>query len=165
MTALQASLLAAGIPRPLFYVWSAIILAICCVGHVRIHRRYRRFVFETEARLRHLEERADEYEARVDAEVARMRADVDAYGTWSDANDRFFHHGLVAVSHMIGARALPARRACATERQSTQQRRMCETAWRPKPTRPASRATSVRRAIHVQRRTCQQPPASRAKLD
>lgn len=152
MTAI--SLLAADIPRPLFYVWSATILAICCVGHVTIHRRYRRFVSETEARLRHLEERADEYEARVDAEVARMRADVDAYGTWSDANDRFFHHGLVAVSHMIGARALPTRRACATERRSTQERRTHETAWRPKPTRAANRATSVRPAIHVQRRTC-----------
>ena len=158
MSAAIVPLLAAGIPKPLFSAWSAIILAICFVGHVRIRQRYRRFVRETEARLRHLERRADEYEARVDAEVARMRAEVDAYGTWSDANDRFFHHGLVAVSHLLGARALPARRACISERRSTHERRATPTAWRPTPTRAAnpvsSVASSTGSAMGIQRRTC-----------
>ena len=150
MTAHQASLLAAGIPRPLFYVWSAIVLAICFVGHIRIQRRYRRFVSETEAKLRRLEQRADEYEANVDAELARMRAELDAYGAWSDANDRFFHHGLVAVSHIIGARALPARRACATIRTATQERRRARTTWQP-VANPAARHPQV---PPLHRRTC-----------
>jgi len=154
MTADLASLLAAGIPRPLFYAWSAIVLVICFVGHIRIQRRYRRFVTETEARLRHLEQRTGEYEARIDADLARMNAELDAYGAWSDANDRFFHHGLVAVSHLIGARALPARRACIGERRSAHERRATATAWWPKPTRAASPASSTASAMRVQRRTC-----------
>jgi len=148
VTALGASLLAAGIPRPLFYAWSAIALAICFVGHFRLQRRYRRFV-------REIERRADEYEARVDAELARMRAELDAYGAWSDANDRFFHHGLVAVSHLLGARALPTRRACISERRTTHEHRAAAPAWRPKPTRAVNSAAGIDRALRVQRRTCQ----------
>ena len=154
MTALGASLLAAGIPRPLFYAWSATVLVICFAGHIRMQRRYRRFVSETEARLQRLEQRSDECEARLEAEVARMHAELDAYGAWSDANDRFFHHGLVAVSHLIGARALPARRACATVRDVTRERRGTAPAWRPKPTRTASPASSPGIAMRIQRRTC-----------
>ena len=154
VTALQASLLAADIPRPLFYAWSAIVLGICFVGHLRIQQRYRRFVKETKARLRHLERRTDEYEARIDAEVARMRAELDAYGAWSDANDRFFHHGLVAVSHLIGARALPARRACATVRAATHERRRTVPAWRPRPEHAASSAAGTSAAMRLQSRAC-----------
>lgn len=157
MIAGLASLLAAGSPRPLFYVWSAIVLAICLVGHLRIQRRYRQFVRETEAKLRRLEQRASEYEKRIDeqqetidAAVARMQAELDAYGAWSDANDRFFHHGLVAVSHLIGARALPARRACATMREATQERRLAKTTWHP-IANPAARHPQV---APLQRRTC-----------
>ncbi|MDE0136062.1 MAG: hypothetical protein OXM54_14600 [Acidimicrobiaceae bacterium] len=158
MTADLASLLAAGIPRPLFYAWSAVVMAICMAGHLRILRRYRRFVRETETKLRLLEQRSDEHEARIDAEVARMRAELDAYGAWSEANDRFFHHGLVAVSHLLGARALPARRACISERRSTHERRATPTTWRPTPSRAAnpvsSIASSTDSAMGIQRRTC-----------
>ena len=149
-----APLLAAGIPRPLFYAWSVLVMAVCVVGHLWIQRRYRRFVRETEAELRHLEQRADEYEERIDAEVAQMRAELDAYGAWSEANDRFFHHGLVAVSHLLGARALPARRACIGERRSTHGRRATATAWRPKPSRVANPASCTGSAIGVHRRSC-----------
>ncbi|WP_419946056.1 hypothetical protein [Candidatus Poriferisodalis sp.] len=153
MTADLASLLAAGIPRPLFYAWSALAIAISVVGHLRIQRRYRRFVRKTKAELRRLEQRADEYEKRVEAEVAQMRAELDAYGVWSEANDRFFHHGLVAVSHLLGARALPARRACIGERRSTHGRRAAPRAWRPKPTRPANPASSTGSAVRIHRRS------------
>lgn len=154
VTASLAPLLAVGIPRLLFYACSAIVLAICFVGHCRTERRYRRFVSETEARLRRLEQRADEYEQQLDAEVARMRAELDAHGAWSEANDRFFHHGLVAVSHLLGAKALPTRRACATERRGAHEQRAAATAWRPKPTRTANRPSNVDQAMRVQRRTC-----------
>ncbi len=132
MTPADASLIAAAIPRPVVYGWAAVVLAFCVVHEIRTRRRFRRFVAQTEAKLRDLERRTDESEARVEAEIARMRAEVDAYGAWSDANDRFFHHGLVAVSHLLGARALPERRACATVRSATKQRRSSEApTWRP----------------------------------
>lgn len=154
MTADYASLLAAGIPKPIFYASSAFFLIVHTLCHVRNVRRLRRLARETEAKLRRLEQRMDDYERRVNAEMAQMRADLDAYGVWSDANDRFFHHGLVAVSHLIGARAMPARRACATVRAATRERRAAETAWRPKPVRAASSASAVRIAMWAQRRTC-----------
>ncbi len=154
MTAGYASLLAAGIPKPWFYAGLAIVMAICAIGHLRVLRRYRRFVRDTEAKLQRLEQRMDDYERKVDAEMAQMRAELDAYGVWSDANDRFFHHGLVAISHMIGARAMPARRACASERQRTHDRRATQTVRRPTPGRAASSASAMPTAIRAQRRTC-----------
>lgn len=161
MIADQPSLLAAGIPKPIFYAWSAIIMTIYVVSHLRVQRRYRRFVGETEVKLQRLEHEASEYERRidehqatVDAELARMRAELDAYGVWSDANDRFFHHGLVAVSHLIGSRELHTRRVCATERRRTHERRATAAAWRPKPTRAAITASSVDPAMRGHRRTC-----------
>ena len=154
MTADLASLLAAGIPKPMFYAWSALVIAVSVVGHLRLVRRCRRFVRETGARLQQLKRRSDEYEAKVEAELARMRAELDAYGAWSDANDRFFHHGLVAVSHLLGARALPERRTCMGERRSTPSRRASATVWRPKPRRVANPASSSGTVIRVQRRTC-----------
>ncbi len=154
MTAAHASLLAAGIPKPIFFGWSAIFLALYILCHVRNVRRLRRLARETAAKLQRLEQRMDDYERRVNAEMAQMRSELDAYGVWSDANDRFFHHGLVAVSHMIGARALPARRACAAVRAATQDRRGTGAAWHPKPVRAASSASAVPIAIWAQRRTC-----------
>ncbi len=154
MTAAHVSLLAAGVPKPIFYAWTAIFLALYIVCHMRNVRRLRRLARDTEAKLQRLEQRMDDYERRVDAEMAQMRAELDAYGVWSDANDRFFHHGLVAVSHMIGARAMPARRACASERQRSREGRSTQTAWRPKPAR-AAHSVSVRpTAPRAQRRSC-----------
>lgn len=145
MTGASASLLAAGIPRPLFVAWSAIVLSCCVVSHLRLMQRYRRLAVETEAKMQRLEQRMDEFERKTDAEIARMQADLNAYGTWSEANDRFFHHGLVAVSHLIGARAMPARRACASERQRTHERRSTETVWRPvAPRAPNSAPPAIR---------------------
>ncbi len=154
MSTEAASLLAAGIPKPIFIAWSVAVLLIAAANQVLLLRRHRRFVRKTEAKLRRLEQRAEEYEESVAAEVAQMRAELDAYGAWSEANDRFFHHGLVAVSHMLGARALPARRACATERRRTSERRATETAWRPIPIRVTNSMPSTRRAVRVLRRTC-----------
>ena len=149
------SLLAATISLPLFAAWAAMVLAIAVGSQLSLLRRYRRFATRADAELRHLERRLDDYQQRVDAEVEQMRAELDAYGVWSDANDRFFHHGLVAVSHMLGARAMPARRACATERRSTQERRATETGWRPVPARNAKPTSSMGPVMRVQRRTCQ----------
>ncbi len=154
MTAAHISLLAAGVPKPIFYAWTAIFLALYTVCHVRNVRRLRRLALDTEAKLQRLEQRMDDYERRVNAEIAQMRAELDAYGVWSDANDRFFHHGLVAVSHMIGARAMPARRTCASVRATTQEQRPTETVWRPKPTRTAESASAMPPSMRVQRRTC-----------
>ncbi len=153
MTAATA-LLAAGIPKPMFIAWSFIVLLIAAGNQVFLLRRHRRFVRKTEAELRRLDQKMDAYEQKVDAELAQMRAELDAYGAWSDANDRFFHHGLVAVSHILGARAMLTRRACAAERRSTQDRRAMETAWRPVPVRIANSAPSTRPAMRIQRRTC-----------
>lgn len=146
VTADYASLLAAGIPKPIFYASSAFFLIVYTLCHVRNVRRLRRLARETEAKLQRLEQRMDDYERRVDAEMAQMRAELDAYGAWSDANDRFFHHGLVAVSHLIGARALPARRACATVRAATHERRVTKATWRPLARDPSM--------IWAQRRSC-----------
>ena len=153
MTAAAASLLAAGIPRPLFVAWSAIVLSCCVASHLRLMQRYRRLASETEAKFQQLEQRMDEYERKTDAEIARMQADLDAYGTWSEANDRFFHHGLVAVSHLIGARAMPARRACVSERQRTRERRSTETTWRPLAPRAPNSAAPAPPAMRAPRRT------------
>ncbi|WP_419864883.1 hypothetical protein [Candidatus Poriferisodalis sp.] len=157
MTGDLASLLAAGVPRPLFYAWSVLVMAICVVGHLRIQRRYRRLVRKTEADLRRLGQRIDEYAKKIDeydADIMQIRAELDAYGAWSEANDRFFHHGLVAVSHLLGARALPARRACIGERRSTIVQQATATAWRPKPIRAANPASGPASTMQVQRRTC-----------
>lgn len=153
MTAASASLLAAGIPKPLFVAWSAIVLSFCVASHLRLMQRYRRLASETEAKFQQLEQRMDEYERKTDAEIARMQADLDAYGTWSEANDRFFHHGLVAVSHLIGARAMPARRACVSERQRTRERRSTETAWLPLAPRAPNSAAPAPPAMRAPRRT------------
>ena len=150
-----ASLLAASIPKPMFIASAVVVLLIATANQAFLLRRCRRFVREAEAELRRLEQRADEYEERVDAELVQLRAELEAYGVWSDANDRFFHHGLVAVSHLLGARALPARRACASERRSTQVRRATETAWRPVPIRNGNPTPSMHPAMRVLRRTCQ----------
>ena len=139
---------------PLFVAWSAIVLTCCVSGHVRLMRRYRRLAVETEAKMQHFEQRMDEYERKADAEMARMQADLEAYGAWSDANDRFFHHGLVAVSHLIGARAMPARRACASERQRTHELRTARTAWRPVPARAPNDAAPAPPTLRAPRRTC-----------
>ena len=147
------SLLAAGIPTPIFVAWSAFFLIVHMLCQLRNVRRLRRLARETEAKLQRLEQRMDAYERKVNAEMAQMRAELDAYGVWSDANDRFFHHGLVAVSHMIGARALPARRACASERHRTHDRRATQTAWRPKPPRTANSLATLPSAMRVRRRT------------
>lgn len=155
MTGASASLLAAGIPKPLFVAWSAIMLCFCVVSHLRLMLRYRRLAVETEAKMQRLEQRMDEFERKTDAEIARMQADLNAYGTWSEANDRFFHHGLVAVSHLIGARAMPARRACASERQRTRERRSTETAWRPVAPRAPNSAAPAPPAMRAPRRTRQ----------
>ncbi|WP_419853640.1 hypothetical protein [Candidatus Poriferisodalis sp.] len=152
MTADYASLLAAGIPKPIFYAWSAILLAICVVSHFRNVQQLHQLSRETEAKLQRLEQRMDDYERRVNAEMAQIRAELDAYGVWSDANDRFFHHGLVAVSHMIGARAVPERRACAAVRAATQERRATETVWRPKPARTANSPATLPSAMRARRR-------------
>ncbi len=154
VTADGASLLAAGIPKPIFVAWSAIFLVLLFVCQLRSVQRLRRLAGDTEAKLQRLEQRMDDYERRVDAEMAQMRAELDAYGVWSDANDRFFHHGLVAISHMIGARAMPARRACASERQRTHDRRATQTVRRPTPGRAANSASAMPTAIRAQRRTC-----------
>lgn len=154
MTA-AASLLAASIPMPMYIATAVVVLLITAGNQAFLLRRCRRFVRESEAKLRRLEQRADEYEERIEAELVQLRAELDAYGAWSDANDRFFHHGLVAVSHLLGARALPARRACASERRSTQVRRATETAWRPVPIRTANSMSSTRPPLQVRRRTCQ----------
>ncbi|WP_419841182.1 hypothetical protein [Candidatus Poriferisodalis sp.] len=148
----------ASIPFPLFLASLALMTTFCVVCQTRTLRRCRRFLQETRAEaksgLRQLEQRLEECEQRADAAIARMQAEIDAYGVWSDANDRFFHHGLVAVSHLLGARAMPARRACASERRVTQERRVTETAWRPKAT-PAEHSTADRSAaMQVRRRTC-----------
>ena len=153
MTAAAASLLAAGIPRPLFVAWSAIVLSCCVASHLRLMQRYRRLASGTEAKFQQLEQRMDEYERKTDVRLAQMQADLDAYGTWSEANDRFFHHGLVAVSHMIGARAMPARRACASERQRTHERRSAQTAWRPVAPRAPNGAAPAPPALRAPRRT------------
>ncbi|WP_419838914.1 hypothetical protein [Candidatus Poriferisodalis sp.] len=155
MTAGTVPLLATGVPVPVFVAWTAAVLLVAVGKQLLLLRSYRRFVRETEAKIRRLEQRSDEYEERVDAELAQLRAELDAYGAWSDANDRFFHHGLVAVSHMLGAKALPARRACATERLRTSERRATETAWRPVPIRTGSSPPTKRPTVRVQRRTCQ----------
>ena len=154
MTADYVALLAAGIPKPIFYAWSAFFLIVHMLCHLRNVRRLRRLARETEAKLQRLEQRMDDYERRVNAEMAQMRAELDAYGAWSDANDRFFHHGLVAVSHLLGAKAIPERRACASERQRTHDRRATQTVWRPKPARAANSASAPPTALRVQRRTC-----------
>ena len=153
MTA-AASLLAASIPMPIYIATAVVVLLITSANQAFLLRRCRRIVREADAELRRLEQRADEYEERIEAELVQLRAELDAYGAWSDANDRFFHHGLVAVSHLLGARALPARRACASERRSTQARRATETAWRPVPIRTGNSARSMPPAMRVQRRTC-----------
>lgn len=153
VTADHASLLAAGIPTPIFIAWSAVFLALYVLCRLRNVQRLRRLATGTEAKLQRLEQRMDDYERRVNAEMAQMRAELDAYGVWSDANDRFFHHGLVAVSHMIGARALPARRACASERQRTHDRRATQTVWHPKPARAANSPATLPSAMRVRRRT------------
>ena len=155
MTGASASLLAAGIPKPLFVAWSAIMLCFCVVSHLRLILRYRRLAVETEAKMQRLEQRMDEFERKTDAEIARMQAALNAYGTWSEANDRFFHHGLVAVSHLIGARAMPARRACASERQRTRERRSTETAWRPVAPRAPNAAAPTPPAMRAPRRARQ----------
>ena len=155
MTAAGTSLLAAGIPKPLFVAWSALVLSFCVVSHVRLMLRCRRLASATEAKFQQLEQRMDEYERKTDARLAQMQADLDAYGTWSDANDRFFHHGLVAVSHMIGARAVPARRACASERQRTHERRPAQTAWRPVPARAPNGAAPKPPTLRAPRRAPQ----------
>ncbi len=154
MTADHASLLAAGVPKTIFVAWSAGFLVLHVLCQLRNVKRLRRLGSETEAKLRRLEQRMDDYERNVDAEMAHMRSELDAYGAWSDANDRFFHHGLVAVSHMIGARAMPARRACASVRAATHERRTTETAWRPKPVRAAHPASALPTAMRVKRRSC-----------
>ena len=154
MTGGSASLLAAGIPTSLLSAWLAILLCFCVVSHLRLHLRCRRLDADTEAKFQRLEQRMDEFERKTEAEIARMQADLDAYGTWSDANDRFFHHGLVAVSHMIGARAMPARRACASERQRTHERRPAQTAWRPVPARAPNDAAPAPPTVRAPRRTC-----------
>ncbi len=154
MTAAHASLLAAGVPKPIFFAWSAIFLALSILCNVRNVRRLRRLATDTQAKLQRLEQRMDDYERRVNAEMAHMRSELDAYGVWSDANDRFFHHGLVAVSHLIGARAMPARRACASVRATTQERRATETAWRPGSSRAAKSVSALSAAMRMQRRTC-----------
>ncbi len=154
MTADYTSLLAAGIPTPIFVAWSAIFVTLSALCHLRNVRRLRRLDRDTETKLQRLEQRMDDYERRVNAEMAQMRAELDAYGVWSDANDRFFHHGLVAVSHLIGAKAAPARRACASVRATTQDRRATETVWRPKPVRAANSAIARPTAMRAQPRTC-----------
>ena len=154
MTA-AASLLSGSVPIPMFIAAAVVVLLMTAAHQVFLIRHCSRLVREAEAELRRLEQRADEYEARIDAELVELRAEVDAYGAWSDANDRFFHHGLVAVSHLLGARALPARRACASERRSTQVRRATETAWRPVPIRTGNSTPSIHPAMRVLRRTCQ----------
>lgn len=146
MTAAYTSLLAAGIPTPNFVAWSAMFVTLSALCHFRNVQRLRRLATDTEAKLQRLEQRMDDYERRVNAEMAQMRAELDAYGAWSDANDRFFHHGLVAVSHLIGARALPARRACATVRAATHERRVTKATWRPLARDPSM--------MWAQRRTC-----------
>lgn len=155
MTADYASLLAAGIPKPIFMAWSAILLAICVVSHFRNVQQLHRLSRETEAKLQRLEQCMDDYEQRIDAEMAQMRAELDAYGVWSDANDRFFHHGLVAVSHLLGAKAMPERRACASERQRTRDRRATQTVWRPKPACAANSPTILPSAMRVRRQVRQ----------
>ena len=149
------SLLAAGIPTPIFVAWSTIFVTLSALCHLRNVQRLRRLATDTEAKLQRLEQRMDDYERKVNAEMAQMRAELDAYGVWSDANDRFFHHGLVAVSHMIGARALPARRACASERQRTHDRRATQTVWRPKPARTASSPATLPSAMRARRQARQ----------
>ena len=155
MTAAAAPLLAAGIPKPLFVAWSAILVCFCVVSHLRLVLRYRQLAVATEAKMDQFEQRMDEYERKTDAKLAQMQADLDAYGTWSDANDRFFHHGLVAVSHLIGARAMPARRACASERQRTRERRSTQTAWRPVAPRAPNATTPTPPAMRAPRRAPQ----------
>ena len=155
MTGGSASLLAAGIPRLFLVGWLAILVCFCVVSHLRLVLRYRRLAVETEAKMQRFEERMDEFERKTNAEIARMQADLHAYGTWSEANDRFFHHGLVAVSHLIGARAMPARRACASERQRTHDRRPAQTAWRPLPASAPNDAAPAPSALRASRRTCQ----------
>ena len=155
MTAGDASLLAAGVPMPIFLALATAFVAVCVACHLRMLLRLRRLASDTEAKLQQLERRMADYEQKVDAEMAQMRSELDAYGAWSDANDRFFHHGLVAVSHMIGARAMSARRACASERKRTHDRRATQCAWRPKPVRATGTAAATPIAMRVQRRTCQ----------
>ena len=155
MTAAASPLLAASIPRPLLVVWLAILVCFCVVSHARLVLRYRQLASGTEAKFQQLEQRMDEYERKTDARLAQMQADLDAYGTWSEANDRFFHHGLVAVSHLIGARAMPARRACASERQRTRERRSTETVWRPVAPRAPNAAAPTPPAMRAPRRTRQ----------
>ena len=150
----DASLLAAGIPKPIILAWSAIILVLYILCRLRNVQRLRRLASDTEAKLQRLERRMDDYERKIDADVAQMRAELDAYGVWSDANDRFFHHGLVAVSHMIGAKAMPVRRACASERKRTHDRRATQTEWRPKPVRCATSAVTMSTTLRAKRRTC-----------
>jgi hypothetical protein len=154
VTAAHASLLAAGIPKSILIGWSTMFLVLHIVCQCRSMQRLRRLRIDTEAKLKRLEQRMDDYERRVVAEMAQMRAELDAYGAWNDANDRFFHHGLVAVSHIIGARAMPARRACSSERQRTSGLRGSGAVWRPIPAAADPAAISPP-AMRVQRRTCQ----------
>ena len=154
MTAAMHALFAVGMPKSALVVWSVLITMLSIGIQIGVLRRYRRFVRKTEAELRRLEQKMGDYEQKVDAELVQMRAELDAYGAWSDANDRFFHHGLMAVSHILGARAMPARRACAIERRSTQGRRAMETAWRPVPIRSANSMASTRPPLRSRRRTC-----------
>ncbi|WP_419932065.1 hypothetical protein [Candidatus Poriferisodalis sp.] len=154
MTGPLGSLLTASIPTPLVVAWSVLLLLHCTMSHRRLLRRCRRLASEARADAESLRQEFNDYKREIDAEVARMRAELDAYGAWSEANDRFFHHGLVAVSHLLGARALPARRACATVRAATRERRDAAPAWRPRPSRSAGSAATSPPMMRIPRRTC-----------
>ncbi len=152
MTGSLGSLLTASIPTPLVVAWSVLLLLHGTMSHRRLLRRCRRLASEARADTESLRQEFNDYKREIDAQVARMRAELDAYGAWSEANDRFFHHGLVAVSHLLGARALPARRACFSERRSAHKRRATATAWRPKPARAASPASCAGSAVRAHHR-------------
>ncbi|WP_420626693.1 hypothetical protein [Candidatus Poriferisodalis sp.] len=140
------ALLAVGIPKSALVVWCVLVTMLSIGIQLELLRRYRRHVTHSKAELQALRQRLADFKREVDADLARMQAEVDAHVVWSEASSRFLHHGLVAISQRSSSSGSTAHRACVTEHRGTHGRRAASSTWRP------IRETS--RAIHLRRDLC-----------
>ncbi|WP_423922838.1 hypothetical protein [Candidatus Poriferisodalis sp.] len=146
MTAAMDPLLAVGISKSALVVWSVLITMLSIGIQLELLRRYRLHVTHSKAELQSLREHLDDFKREVDADLARMQAEVDAHVVWSEAGSRFLHHGLVAISQRNSSNGSTAHRTCVAEHRDTHGRRTAALTWRP------IRQTS--RAIHPRRDLC-----------
>ncbi|WP_420443551.1 hypothetical protein [Candidatus Poriferisodalis sp.] len=146
MTAAMDALFAVGIPRSALVVWSVLITMVSIGSQIEVLRRYRRHVLRAKTELASLRQLLKEFKREVYADLARMQAEVDAHSVWSEASNRFLHHGLAAISQRNSSRGSTAQRACVAEHRDTHGRRTAAPTWRP------IRQTS--RAVHPRRDLC-----------